>query len=460
MSMIINVKLLVPARIRNVNRTRARINSQKARENQRLAGAREGVVQANARQTINKKVRCRVSYTIKPFRATYYNPGKIKNIASVVCPPYDVISPAQLERLQKTSGYNFSHILMSHDGEYMLQGKKFRDWVSDQVMVDDDQECFYLYEQTFRLEKKSYTRYGILSLLRMDREGTVFPHEHTLSKPKEDRKKIIRELKANLSPIFVIIPSKVASLDSLYKSCLKRKPFFAFKDFGGCRNRLWRVCDPKETRMVSSVVQKKRLVIADGHHRFEVSYDYFLNNKEKFRDLNYLVAYVSWQQNGLLILPTHRVVRLKESLNSVFRKLAQYFEVKTASAKNIERLLKKDNSPFSFGIYQNGRYYLLRLKKASTLGKVTSDKFNRKLNTYLLHHFVLPMLDLEQEIEYTHTIVEAKELSGTEKTAFLLKAIPLDTVFTMANKGYRFPQKSTYFYPKLLSGLVVRRFVK
>ena len=161
---------------------------------------------------------------IKPFKATHYNAKLFSEHSDVVCPPYDVISDKQLKRLRKKSPYNFSHILLADKGKYEQRRKELDKWVKKGVLVDDDADSLYLYEQKYQVNNKSVTRYGIVTLLRMDKKG-IFPHEKTHKAPKEDRKKMIKAIEANLSPIFIIAGERLAHLAALHKKYSKRKPF-------------------------------------------------------------------------------------------------------------------------------------------------------------------------------------------------------------------------------------------
>jgi uncharacterized protein (DUF1015 family) len=399
-----------------------------------------------------------MSGAIKPFCGTHYNPSKIADFSAVVCPPYDVIDKKLLSSLRKKSSYNFSHILLSSDSNYEKAGDKFRKWLESKILIDDGQESLYLYEQKFKCEGRVYRRFGFLSLLRMDRKDSIFPHEHTLKEPKEDRKRIIKEMKTNLSPIFVIIPKPLEVFHQTYKTYYKRKPLFEFKDHENNDNLVWKIDDKKLIDKICSVVDRSSLVIADGHHRFEVSYDYYKKNKGKFKNLNYVLAYIADAQKGLLILPTHRVVSVRGEPKDILARLKEYFTITETNAETVEKKLKSKKGIFSFGLYCGRKFYFLKLKDSSVLDKKFGDSAYKKIDSYLLQQFIFPLIDLEGKIEYTHSVGEAKQMAGKKKTAFLLRSASLENVFEIANKGYRLPQKSTYFYPKLVSGVVLRRF--
>lgn len=400
-----------------------------------------------------------MDFTIKPFRATYYNPSLIKSLSKVVCPPYDVINRKQEMCLRKKSPYNFCNILLtSHGNNYKDIKNRFKNWLAQGILIDDDQEHLYLYEQQFLWGKKKYCRFGFLSLLRMDQKGAIFPHEHTLQAPKIDRKQIIKEVEANLSPIFVIVPKQLHLFQKIYAQYVSKKPLFQFKDFHGHRNRIWKIENEEEIKRICREVDKNKLVIADGHHRFEVAYDYFKENKKRFKNLNYILAHVTDFQKGLLILPTHRVVELDVPENVFWDELKKYFSVTCVKKDVLEKKLKNKGT-FCFGIYRDSAFYFLTLKNPRILKELLDKPIYKELDTYLLHHIVLSLFQRKGDIHYTHTIEEAQRAAiGKNKAAFLLRAVPLETVFKIANKSHRLPQKSTYFYPKIVSGIVMRRF--
>lgn len=396
--------------------------------------------------------------TIKPFCATYYNPCFNKSYSRLVCPPYDVISKEQLGFLRKKSPYNFSHILVADNNNYEKSGKTLGNWLKRKVLIDDNQESFYLHEQKFKVDGKCLKRFGILGLLRMDKKG-IFPHEYTLRAPKEDREKIIKSTQTNLSPIFVIANKSLEVSRRIYELHCQKRPFLKFKDSEGVENRVWKIKDRKQIAKICKEIEKCKLVIADGHHRFETSFVYFKKNKARFKDLNYILAYIAGYQKGLIILPTHRVLDIKDREDIFFKKLEKYFTVRPIKQRALEKKIK-DTSSFCMGLFRGGRFYFLQLKDLAILDKISNNKLYKQLDTYVFHKLVLPLFKISGPIEYTHSLREAKMLAAKGKSAFILRAPPLELVLKIASKGFRLPQKSTYFYPKLLSGIVMRRFQK
>jgi uncharacterized protein (DUF1015 family) len=398
-------------------------------------------------------------HTIKAFRATYYNPSIFKNLSRVTCPPYDVINKRQEFSLRRKSPYNFCNVLLSEGGNYKKLGRRFRQWFNQKILIKDNKESLYLYEQKFKIEGKKYLRFGALALLKMNGKKAIYPHEHTLKAPKEDRKKIIREVQANLSPIFVIASGRLKVLRRLHQSYRRKKPFAVFKDSDGNANRVWKIEDKITIQQLCREFDKHKLTIADGHHRFEVSYGYYLKNKARFKDLGHILAYVTDAQKGLVILPTHRIVSFKENLSLLDNKIGQYFKKEEVKEQELKRKLK-NTKEFCFGLYCNGKFYFIKLKNKLILDRIFKGSIYKNLDTYILHQLVLPLFNIGGNIQYTHDIAEARKLAIKDKAAFILRPTELEAVFKIANQGYRLPQKSTYFYPKVLSGIVVRTFDK
>ncbi|MCF7873392.1 MAG: DUF1015 domain-containing protein [Candidatus Omnitrophica bacterium] len=394
--------------------------------------------------------------TIKPFKATHYNPNLFNDFLKIACPPYDVINSKRAAFLKKRSPYNYCRISLAEGKNYDKPACNLQKWLDRKVLVDDSKRNYYLYQQEFVIRKKKIFRYGVLCLLNMKKKE-IFPHEHTLDKPKEDRKKMIAKLKANLSPVFVIAGNTDSSLDAIAKKYRKKEPFIKFKDDENNFNCLWKISEKKDISQISSSLEGSYLVIADGHHRFETSFDYFQKNKNKFKDLNYILAYVTIPQPGLVILPTHRIISSTIKNQDNFNKLKELFKVKLIDKKNLEKKLNTIKK-FCFGIYWNKKYYLATLQNNNILDTI-SPPIYKKLDTYVFHQSVLSKISYNK-ISYTHSIDQAEKNTKSNQMAFLLKATPLDSVFDIAKAGYKLPQKSTYFYPKIFSGLVLRRFKK
>lgn len=394
--------------------------------------------------------------TVKPFKATHYRQSLLDNFSKVACPPYDVIDNKKASILKKRSQYNYCRISLAEGKNYDQPAQNLKKWIEKGVLVQGQTESHYLYKQKFKIAKKEFSRYGVLCLLNMKKKE-IFPHEHTLAKPREDRKKMIAKVKANLSPIFVIAGNADDFLNLLSKKYNKRKPLIKFKDDQGDFNWLWKIDEKNDISKISSSLDKSYLVIADGHHRFETSFDYFKKNKNKFKDLEYILAYVTIPQQGLVILPTHRIISAPAKNKENFAKLKKECKLKQVSKAELAKKLKS-NKKFCFGLYWQKKFYFATLQNKDILDTISPAVY-KKLDTYIFHHSILSQLDYK-DMNYTHSIDEAKKITKKNQMAFLLKPASLTAVFDIAKAGYKLPQKATYFYPKISSGLVLRRFEK
>lgn len=394
--------------------------------------------------------------TIKPFKATHYREGLINDFSKVACPPYDVINDKQAKVLKQRSPYNYCRITLADGKNYNKPAQNLKKWIDQKILVDDKKDSYYLYRQKFTVGNKQFSRYGILCLLNMGKKE-IFPHEYTLAKPKEDRKKMIAKLKANLSPIFVIAGNTDNFLNSLSKKYKKQKPFLAFTDDQSNLNCLWQVSEKKDIFKVSSAVANAHLIIADGHHRFETSLDYYKKNKGKFKNLDYILSYLTIPQPGLVILPIHRIISAPIKNKDNFNKLKNECNLQKISKKELEKKLKTVKK-FCFGVYWNKIFYFATLQNEKILDAI-SPAIYKKLDTYIFHNCILPKLNYKK-MNYTHSIDEVKRAATKNEMVFLLKPASLKSVLDIAKAGYRLPQKSTYFYPKISSGLVLWRFKK
>lgn len=397
-----------------------------------------------------------MSKLIKPFQAAHYNPELVKDFSKVVCPPYDIIDKKKAESLKKLSPYNYCRVSLAEKGDYSKPAFNLKNWLRKKILVEDNLESYYLYQQMFKFQKKKFSCYGIFCLLSMEK-GNIFPHEHVLAKPKEDRRKMISKVKANLSPIFMIAKGGESFLSFIVKKYENKKPFIAFQEDSCNSGRIWQISSPQDINKITAALGGLPMLIADGHHRFETSKDYFSKNKGKFKDLNYVLTYLTALQPGLLILPTHRIATLSEKQKASLENLKNNFNLEPVSQTAMAEKFKKSRK-FCFGVYSVSKFYFATLKKNDILSSVTPSIY-RKLDSYLFHKFVLSELSY-RKIDYSHTIEEATEKTKRGQMAFFLKPASLNSVFKAAEAGYKLPQKSTYFYPKIFSGTVLRRFKK
>jgi uncharacterized protein (DUF1015 family) len=439
---------------------------------------------------------------IAPFRAVRYNLEKIQDPASVTAPPYDVISPELQEDLYQRSPFNLVRLILGkmetedNDGNnrYTRAAAFYRQWLADGILARDGEPSIYLYDEEYQAEGLgTVVRKGFIALARLEdfATGMVKPHEKTLSGPKADRLQLTKACKANFSPIFGLYSDPCCVQEALTWELKKRTPDLEVADDDGVVHRLWQVTDAAVIGKICDLLENKPLFIADGHHRYETALNYRdfrrkqsgnFTGKELF---NYVLMYfANMEDQGMLIFPTHRLVYGLESfrLEPFLAELSAYFEVEAHSfdpeddvsrreARDI--LKKKGEERPTIGLFAGGRtMYFLTLKEVSSMDVFFDEKASKALRTLdvsVLHRLVLEkMLHITPEaqeqqtnLKYVKNFDEPFSLVQTGKfqLAFLMNATRMVQVRDVANAGEKMPQKSTYFYPKLLSGLVINPIV-
>lgn len=427
---------------------------------------------------------------IAPFRGVLYNPAKIKDFSKVIAPPYDVIAPEEQERLYRKSPYNIVRLILSREPDpYESVAALFGQWQGEGVLVRDARPALYFLTHRFRLKEEEKERQGFLALSRIEEfsSGTIRPHENTLDGPKEDRLRVLLSCHANLSPIFALYSEPKQKINRILAEEVQGSPpHIEVSEDGKGSCRLWRIADPAIIRAVRLEMKEQPLLIADGHHRYEASLNYRNRLRQERKEwtgreaFNYVMMYfANMSDAGVVILPTHRMVRafppipfqqLEESLMNHF-----YIEPypKTPEGKKwFLRALQsggKKRHLIGASFRRDPRYLILRLKNKrimQRLAKELSDPL-RELDVTTLHLLILEhILGLKREeqtreglIAYSHD--EEEVLKAVEKeecqAAFVLNPPRPDEILGVVQRGEKMPQKSTYFYPKLLSGLVINK---
>lgn len=418
---------------------------------------------------------------ILAFKGILYNKKRV-NISDVVSPPYDVIPKSIEAKLRKRSKFNMVNLILpkavGKKSKYNIASAYFEDWIKKGILKQDNTASIYVYTQDYRYMNKDCTRIGFLSLVRLEEFSgrLVLPHENTFSGPKEDRFKLLEATCANLSPIFSLFSDQDKAVHSILRKSLEARPIIDIR-FNGTRERLWRV---KDTRVINKLIRymkDKIILIADGHHRYEAALNFknhMKNIDARYSDsksYNFVMMYfTSLEDEGLTIMPTHRVINIKFSLDELLDTLSAFFELKAYN--NIKMLLadignvKKREHRFGMYVGAN-RSYLLKLKNEAILDKIVFNAESivyRNLDVTILHSLVLDRLlklkgRSEDMIFYTRDANEAKKLVDDKKfnLAFFLNPPKIEEVRDIALTAMRMPHKSTYFYPKVLSGLVINK---
>ena len=421
---------------------------------------------------------------IQPFNAVIYNQEKIKDFSKVVCPPYDIICVSRQQYYHALNPYNLIHILLGKDipGEdkYKRATDYFNTWLKNRILIQDEQPAIYFYSQQYKVKGETKTRLGFISLLRLDdQKSSVFAHEHTRLEPKEDRLKLIRRVKANLSPIFVVFPDTKRIIQRIYqKYILDKKPFIDLSDDERVIHKVWRLEERQILEDIRLRMQNENIFIADGHHRYEVACTYRDQIRKKSTNLtgqeasNYIMAYfTNADSRGLTIFPIHRLIKLNSQfdLGNFMRALADYFDIEEVKDRTrFFFLMEKAGSiEHVLGMYKNKKYWLLRLKNVKLPDRMIADKppEYRSLDISILNYIVIKkILRIDPEdktgIEYIHNADELIQRvdNDTACMAFILNPVRIQQIMSLALKGEKMPVKSTYFYPKVLSGLVINKF--
>ena len=435
--------------------------------------------------------------TIKPLKGILYNPDVITDHSAVTTPPYDVISLEEQAAFYEKHPNNVIRLILNReratdtpeDNPHSRSASHFRKWQSSGILKRDPKLALYLKAVTFPCENGTYTRYGLISLVRLEpfNRKVILPHEKTFSNVKSERLDLMKKTRCNFCSIFALYPDNGGVLDKLESAVDKSSPDEDFVDEKGHRHRLWRILDPGLHAWVEANMKNKKLFIADGHHRYETA----LNYQKHLRDTdpgfseqhpaNYVLMYLcSMHDPGLIILPAHRLVKdLDEaSIHLAIKNSRTYFDVidypftsenRKAAQKSFVDGLKMGADKHCIGVYGRGRpiFHLLTLKPGMMdhlFGKEL-DPALRALDVTVLTRLIFmkilgfdqKRLDNEKLIGYASTAGQALERidSGSYDAAFLLNPTRIEQVQDVAKKGLIMPRKSTYFFPKVRSGLVM-----
>lgn len=419
---------------------------------------------------------------IKSFQGVRYESSKVL-LKDVVCPPYDVINSKQKKMYKANSPYNIVRIILpdskKNSGiDYIKLKDVLNNWTDKGIILKDDKPALYIYSQQYNIDNRFYERSGIIGLveLKNEKEREVLPHEKIFQGPLLDRARLIQELKSHLSPIFIIFNDEKAAATDLIRDIIrKHKPDDEVK-FEGINNRLWKITDEALIERLTGIMEKAGVFIADGHHRFEASMkvnDYFSKRGEKDGGHKYTLAYfVSCDDPGLIILPTYRAVKNLPngfSFEYIIKKTGEYFDCEKVAAKDVDNTLNSaaKAGKHTFIFYIDGRYMSITLKNNEIVRKFRlknkSDCWNN-LDVSILHNMIFnKLLSIKEEINGKKNIYyykDRKELlrelkNGRIKLGVFFNAPSVRDVKEIADSGERMPQKSTYFFPKPLTGMVI-----
>ncbi len=426
-----------------------------------------------------------------PFKGMIYNKEKIKKLEDVMSPPYDIISEPMQDELYKKNDYNFVKLILGkifpddsdNNNRYTRAKHLFDTWQQQGILVPSDAPAIYPYKVEYIVKKQKKQMNGFFILLKLDPEyKTVKAHEKTLAKPKADRLNLMRACYANLEPIQLMYMDENDTIRKTMDAALEN-PLINVKGYDGFTHQLWCLDDPEVVQKIVDDLEKKILFIADGHHRYQTSLNYALEKRQQTGNtdpdapFNYImVVLCNMFDEGLSILPTHRFITLpKINVDEICKKLERYFTVEKklldTKKKDYQKIGKsimdaiETTKEHKFAFYTKGAYYILTLKDEHVMDSRASDhsKTWRNLDVSILHKFILEEFfgidekNLEDHVKYTRVDAEAIQYvdEGKYDLSFLINATKIDQLKAIADAGEHMPQKSTYFLPKMLSGLVM-----
>ncbi|MEW5800196.1 MAG: DUF1015 domain-containing protein [Bacteroidota bacterium] len=421
--------------------------------------------------------------TIKPFRAIRYNQNKV-TMASVVAPPYDVISPEQQNGYYDKDPFNVVRLILGREEDrYSAAAKTYDEWQRQEVLIRDAQPSIYPLVQTFKTtEGKTVQRKGFIALCRLEEfeKKIVLPHEKTLSKAKEDRFKLFKATNSNFSQVFSLYSDPGKNVDQYINPVHSTQPIIDV-EFENVRNKLWRITDTGVIEKIAAELEPKQVLIADGHHRYETGLAYrdLMKSQNPNHTGNELYNYImmfftNLDDEGLVIFPTHRVLHsLPEYDGAKFvSSLVKDFDVQVYPTPQLmlEALKHHDRHAYGFVSNHSTKFFVAKLKNESSLGTLVQDHLPIEvmgLDVVLLHNYMIRnLLGVSQEaqekklnIHYIQNVHECIDevASGASQIAFFVNPTKIEQVRAVAKSGNTMPQKSTFFYPKLISGLVLNK---
>jgi uncharacterized protein (DUF1015 family) len=423
---------------------------------------------------------------LRAFRGFRYDLGRAGPLSDLVAPPYDVIDPTLQQVLYDKSPYNAIRLELTKDepgdtptrNRYTRAAQTLSGWINEDVVRQDTLRGLYVVEQEFTVEGRTFRRRGFIARVRLEPfgQGRIYPHEQTMSGPKEDRLKLYKATGMNLSPVFSLYPDPANDVFSRIEPQIARTLPLEAKDHLGVTSRLWPVTDERAVGAVVSGMADKPVYIADGHHRYETALRYLdearaaagqVPNDEAPANF-VMMMLVSMSDPGLIILPTHRLVsgfpgltadRLKAALSPHF--MLERVGSGQEAWENIE--LDGSQSLLGFHTRADGVWQTARFVKPSLMGELAwehSDDW-RSLGVSILHVAALDKL-LPAAVggsavcRHVHLLSEVDDAidTGACDLVALVPPAGMDHVESIAGHGEKMPPKSTYFYPKLLTGLV------
>lgn len=393
--------------------------------------------------------------SFKPFKGLIPALEESEFISSRISPPYDVIDEGELEEL-RSNAYNVTRITLNpKDGRYTQAGKELTDWISSGKLVRDGERCFYLYRQSFLNEGRRLVRTGIVGILGLEpyERGNIIPHEETIPKVKEDRLRLLEDTETHCESIFGLFHHSDVPIEELMSSA---ELLFETEDASSVVHSFHRISDPEMVSRIEEMMRSRTVLIADGHHRYETALRYSLEHEEDERKGYVLSTLVSSDDEGMILLPTHRLLSdLDLDHEDLLNRMRSCLEVEEVDDFEMLRHRVAAKQRMGFGlIVRETMYYAF-------LSDLPDDSTLWAIDAYACQEIIFKKAlgDRIFNIEYEESSEEArrKVLEGRSDLAILLGSPTLEDIWRVAGEGIKMPKKSTFFYPKIWSGFVYYR---
>ncbi len=423
-----------------------------------------------------------MTHRVEPFAGLLYDPARAGVPSQVVAPPYDLIDNARQDALYARSLYNVVRLELNRDPDrYASAARTLGEWLNDGVLKRAARPAIYLYSQFFEIEGRLLRRHGFIVRIRLEEfsAGRILPHERTFPAAKQDRLELLTALNTNVSPVFGLYAGAHPALASLMAELAAREPALEVTDDLGIRNQLRPIEDAAAIATIQDELESPRIFIADGHHRYETALEFRRRRRAAEHDpaaarpYDYtMMTLVACDDSGLVILPTYRVARRldPETIASFDTRVASLFAVEEFSSPEAMRAALAKAGQGAIAVALGGERVKLRLLRLKDPGAMAdampgAPAAVRRLDVSVLHALVLKRIfEITPEqikagglIEYTIDALGAlgNVGPGTGSGAFMMNPPAISDVEAVADAGAVMPEKSTYFYPKLLTGLVL-----
>jgi len=433
---------------------------------------------------------------VKPFKAFRFNEKMVGNVGGCVAPPYDVISPARQKQLYQKNKYNIVRIIKGKtttsdnesNNQYTRAADYLNTWIKEGVLKQDSAEAIYPYVQDFQLAGTKFQRSSFIALAKLEEYGKmVSPHEETLEEPKIDRLNLKRATVTKFGLVFMLYEDQMQIADKIIEDAVRGKPLIDFVDEQNVRHRLFMITAGEKIDTIAKMMLDKSCIIADGHHRYETALNYYKETANPAAGYQ-MTAFVNARHEGLLILATHRLVANLENFNAkkLFAGLKENFEItefgfdspptRTDAKQKMLAQMKAEyrSDKNAFGIYSGSNaFYVAVLKNERAMDSVAANMSSawRLLDVSVLHKLILEkLLGIGEKqlaggsnIEYvkdTGSAIDesiAKVDSGRKQVVFFMNPVRIRQLKMVTAAGERMPQKSTYFYPKVHTGLTINK---